>query len=573
MEQKKCKQCEAEFTVTDDDLVFLEKISPEYGGQKYLISAPVLCPTCREIKRMLWRNERVIYKRKSDHSQEELISIFAPDKTDYKVYSPKEWYSDVWNPMDFARDFDFTKPFFEQFENLIYDVPRPANNLISVENCDFCNQVWNSKNCYLCFNASNCENCMYCSEAHHGRNCFDCFDIRNCELCFSCFDCAGCNNCKYLDHCKDCLECYFSYDCIGCKNAMLSNGLHNKQYVFKNEQLTKEQYEAKLKEYDLGKCSVIEDLKKKFADLKRQAIHKATHNVNSENCTGDYLIDCKDCENCYNSLKAESCKNVLNVEDKALESRELSFVAHPELCYEGAMVVGYKNLFGMMVIEGNDNMYCQLCENCRDCFGCVGLKQKQYCILNKQYSKEEFEALMPKIIEHMKKSEEWGGYFPTSLSPYGYNETVAQIFHPKLKDEASILGAKWQENDYSLKFDGPFYEPKDDIKEYINNEQESQDLLKGILKCAETDKVFKIMPQELAFYIENDVPIPSRCAEARHTELFKFRNPRVLYHCRCMCEESNHNHEGRCPNEFETTYAPDRPEKVYCESCYQKSVI
>jgi hypothetical protein len=27
---------------------------------------------------------------------------------------------------------------------------------------------------------------------------------------------------------------------------------------------------------------------------------------------------------------------------------------------------------------------------------------KEYCILNKQYTKEEYEILVPKIIEHMK---------------------------------------------------------------------------------------------------------------------------------------------------------------------------
>ena len=29
---------------------------------------------------------------------------------------------------------------------------------------------------------------------------------------------------------------------------------------------------------------------------------------------------------------------------------------------------------------------------------------------------------------------------------------------------------------------------------------------------------------------------------------------------------------GKCTNEFETSYAPERPEIVYCESCYQKEV-
>ncbi len=61
-----------------------------------------------------------------------------------------------------------------------------------------------------------------------------------------------------------------------------------------------------------------------------------------------------------------------------------------------------------------------------NCFLCVNLENKKYCILNKQYSKEEYEVLVPQIIEHMQKTGEWGEFFPVCLSPFGYNETVAQ---------------------------------------------------------------------------------------------------------------------------------------------------
>ncbi|MFH1193084.1 MAG: hypothetical protein V1656_02080 [Candidatus Jorgensenbacteria bacterium] len=30
---------------------------------------------------------------------------------------------------------------------------------------------------------------------------------------------------------------------------------------------------------------------------------------------------------------------------------------------------------------------------------------------------------------------------------------------------------------------------------------------------------------------------------------------------------------GKCPNEFETSYAPERKEIVYCESCYNAEVV
>src|SRR6185503_14223080 len=93
--------------------------------------------------------------------------------------------------------------------------------------------------------------------------------------------------------------------------------------------------------------------------------------------------------------------------------------------------------------------------NCKYIFGCVGLRNAKYCIFNKQYTKEEYEELMPKIIEHMnkvpyidKKGKEYkfGEFFPSELSPFGYNETEAPEHFPLTKEEALAKGFKWQDN-------------------------------------------------------------------------------------------------------------------------------
>lgn len=564
-EQKTCKQCNAQFEVTDSDLEFLKKISPVVKGEIVLISPPSMCHTCREIKRLCWRNERSLYNRKSDKSGKDIISIYSPDKTDYQIYDNAEYQSDEFDPVSYGQDFAVDKSFFSQYDELLHKVPRKSNNSIRNENSDYCNQTWQSKDSYLCFNVGYAENCHYCTEAFHVKDCVDCFDVRNCESCYGCFDCNNCNNSKYLEHCKDCSESYFAYDCSGCSNVMLSTGLRNKQYVYENEQLSKEEYEQKVKNVDLSKRSVISELKTKFIALKENAIHRENSNISSENCTGDYLTECKNCLGCFNAMKSEGCQRVAGIDDASRDCRDMNIITEAELCYEGTSITGNKNLFGVFVVYGNDNMYCNFCENCSNCFGCVGLNHKQYCILNKQYTQEEYENLLLTIIEKMKSDGEWGEFFPMDISPFGYNEALVSAYHPKTKEEATALGAKWQDNDYGVKYDGPFYEPKDDIKEYIESDQERQNLLSGILRCEKSGKPYKITPQELAFYIKHNVPIPALYPEARYLELFSLRNPRKLYRRKCM-------NEG-CQNEFETTYAPDRPEKVYCESCYQKSIL
>ena len=80
--------------------------------------------------------------------------------------------------------------------------------------------------------------------------------------------------------------------------------------------------------------------------------------------------------------------------------------------------------------------------NCYDSsylFGCDGLRNKQYCIFNKQYTKEEYEVLVTKIIGHMQQTGERGEFFPSSMSSFGYNETVANEYYPINKEESHNL--------------------------------------------------------------------------------------------------------------------------------------
>jgi hypothetical protein len=42
-------------------------------------------------------------------------------------------------------------------------------------------------------------------------------------------------------------------------------------------------------------------------------------------------------------------------------------------------------------------------DNCSFCLGCIGLKNKSFCILNKQYTKEEWYEMADKIFATMEK--------------------------------------------------------------------------------------------------------------------------------------------------------------------------
>jgi hypothetical protein len=79
-----------------------------------MIPPPTLCPDCRQQRRLSFRNERKLYKRKCDATGKDIISIYSPDKP-YTVYHQDYWWSDAWEPMDYGRDFDFSRSAIEQF--------------------------------------------------------------------------------------------------------------------------------------------------------------------------------------------------------------------------------------------------------------------------------------------------------------------------------------------------------------------------------------------------------------------------------------------------------------------------
>jgi hypothetical protein len=337
--------------------------------------------------------------------------------------------------------------------------------------------------------------------------------------------------------------------------------MSHKQYCYKNEQLTKEEYEQKMSEINLGSYSQVDKLQKEFDEFKKQQIVKYANIIKCEDCEGEDLFECKNTKNSFSCIRLEDSKYSMGGASDVSRYVWDAMGGGYEWVLE-SQHTGFGNnlLFCSGVLYCSNMLYCDNCQNSRDCFGCAGLKSKQYCIFNKQYTKEEYERLTAKIIAHMQETGEWGEYFPYNTCPFGYNETFSYLNSPKSREQAIAEGFKWQDNDFATEYTGEVYTPKDDIKEYAND-AEREKLLNGILKCIESAKPFKVTPQELALYLEQGIPIPRKHYDIRFQKRFSWRNPRKLWHRKCM-------NEG-CDVEFETTYAPERTEKVFCEKCYQ----
>lgn len=228
---------------------------------------------------------------------------------------------------------------------------------------------------------------------YHSQHCAYCVD---CDGLYASFYANRCNNSTHLRHCAFCDGCS---DCLFCVN------LKNKTYHILNQSYSKEEYQT-LKNKILTNKQLFETSAENYTSLLKKSIRLYTNNISCENCTGDMLTNSKNSLNCYDAMDLEDCVNLDNSGD-CRDCRDLyAGYWNSTLCYEGMEVQGYNVLFSCNCL--NDNkflLYCHQCMNgCAYCFGCSGLKNKQYCILNKQYTKEAYEHLVPRIIQHMEES-------------------------------------------------------------------------------------------------------------------------------------------------------------------------
>ncbi len=521
-----CTQCQQEFNVTEDDLKFYKKIG---------VSTPTLCPEDRSRRRMQFRNFRTLYKGTSNLSGKSIISMY-PAQTPLTIYTINEWWNDNWDALQFGRNVDFNRPFLEQFYDLFKQVPKLPLKQIQCEGCEYCNFAFKSKNCYLVFGCVENEDCLYGHIVWRCKDCIDGLYNYECELCYDCIDCVGCYQSYFSTECINCTSIWFSHDCFGCNNCFGCTGLRKKEWCWKNEYLGKEKYLEKLKETMPLTNDIVTREKEKLAHKKsKSVIFPAFFGYANEDVSGNHIYFSKNTHCSFDAKRCEDCKFLFTAQTFT-DCFDCNFCPGGcELTFESLAVGNSQRLVCCREVQdSSDLFYCFECLGCQNCFGCDGLKYKRYCILNKQYSRIEYEELIPRIIKLM--GQQWGEFFNPSISPFAYNESVANEYYPLTREEALKKGLRWAE-------------------ETIPG---SERPIEDSIKCEVTGRPFKITQQESMFYRNHQLPLPRRHPDQRHFDRMALRTPRKLYSRLCA----------KCNKAIQTTYAPERSETVYCKECY-----
>lgn len=508
------------------------------------------------------------------------------EETNLIVYDQKVWWGDEWEPTNYGQEYDFSKPFFEQWKELLERTPLANLGNTNIVNSEYGNHNYDCKNCYLVYASLTNENVSYAQGVTNVKDSLDLYTVAKSEQCYEDTLCAGLYKTHFSYDSDDCINSLFLNKCINLQDCLGCMNLRHETHCIFNKKYTKEEYEKKLAEYDFGSFKVLEEFKKEYDEFVKTQPRRFAGILKSVNVTGDNIMTSKNSKMIFDIYgNIEDSKYVTHAIDLKDGYDGYGIGAKAELLYEGVDfgLDAARNSFGVLNHRSIDTQYTYMCYSSKNLFGCISLRSKQYCILNKQYTKEEYEALLPKVIEHMNtmpyidkmgRVYKYGEFFPTDLSPFFYIETIAQEYYPITEKEAINFGSRWKgkvDRNYNIEIKA------DDLPDHIKAVENS--IVGKVIECIhkgsceeQCTEAFKIIDSELQFYKRNNFALPRLCPNCRHFGRLKQRNPLKLWIRQCMCEKENHEHKGRCSNEFETAYAPERPEIVYCEKCYQQEV-
>jgi hypothetical protein len=549
-----CTKCNTSFEINETDQGFYKKMG---------VPIPQICPECRFKLKVLWRNEITLYSGVNcDLCSKGIITMYNP-KSPYKIYCYSCFYSEKWDPKSYATDYDFSRPFFEQLKEFIIRVPKIATYISKGDgeniNSEYVNMASGCKDCYLVFNTSPAEETMYSRGLKHVKDSSDLYFGTSIERCYEGINLQQSSGIVWGQNVIGSVDSHFILNGSGLMNCFGCVNLRNKGYHWFNEELSKEEYTKKLSGV-LGSYSKMVEARKQFEDFSLKFPRKENNDLKTVNSTGDYLFECKNVYDSFEISKSEDSHYLFSSKEVKDSIGTIGYGTRSERLLEVVATGLSSNVIGTYGAENSsDILYSFYIANCQNCIGCDALKNGKYAIFNKEYSKEEYEKIKAHIVKELTDLGIHGLMMPPELAPFAYNETIGQDNFPMTKEEVLAAGFRWEDDIQMTK--GKETLLPEDIPDHIRDVPDT--IINEILKCVFCERNYKIIPQELDFYKKMVLPIPRKCFYCRHRNRIVRRGPYKFWNRNCA----------KCEKGITTNYAPERPEIVYCEQCYQQEVI
>ncbi|MFA6999569.1 MAG: hypothetical protein WC241_00460 [Candidatus Paceibacterota bacterium] len=547
------KYCEGKFDITKEDIEFLKMLR---------VPAPNYCPTCRRMNRFAFVNSINLYKRDNNApGKGNKIISFVPPASPLIVYD-LDSYIKNFDSYEYSTIYDESKTFFDQFWSLRLKVPQPAiirdpssiNSEYSINGRDL-------KNGYYVSGGWRSENLWYCNTVTDSRNVMDSLFVNFGENSYEIVSCEKCYNSKYLYFSDNCINSNFLYDCNNCTDCFCCVNIRNKSNCIFNVQYTKEEYKKQISEINLKSRKSINEIKTEFWDFVKLQPIRAERHERVKNVSGTNIADSKDCHDVFDTVKSTHilhCGNVIANHD----SMDANVSGGSERLYN-TIAVGSKSSnvkFSFASKFITESEFLINCRNVNNCFACIGLDNKNYCIFNRQYEKDEYYKELDKVKYSFLEKGEYGDFFPLSFSTFAYNGSTSDFIFPLNKEEVDKVDGLWQSETESNAV-GMDLVASEDIPDNIDDVDNS--ILSKALVCKETGKPFRITESELEFYRVHSIPLPDIHQIKRIKDRYKY-----LGNYRMNSDICN-----MCRKNIITMYNSKDGWNLYCDDCYKREIL
>jgi hypothetical protein len=498
--------------------------------------------------------------RNCDLTGKRCISPYHPDKN-YPVYYREVWWEKKRRGLEFGRDFDFTRPFFEQFGELQSLVPIESTRSVNCENSEYCNGVQDCKNSYMLLGSNKCQDSMYLDGCSYASSSALAWKCKYLELCYHIYQSSNLFHCFYCELCFGCSDVRFSRLCFDCHHCFGCVNLQHKKYCIFNKQHSREEYLSFINSFDQGSLAHTGKAWQRTKQFMQMVPTRGTVEWDNDCCEGDIIFNSQHCKHAFTIENCDRSTYIYDVKN-AEYSMDLDNTSHCSgLCYQAVQSSQlFHTCFAVNSHGCSDSFYVMDSYRLNHCFGCVGLYQEHYCLLNKRYKRQEYYKILERVVEHMKETGEWGQMFPPTLSRFGYNESSAMSDYPVEEQQAVEGGYSWSHYSRPVKGEGDAI-LSEQLPDRILDVPDS--IVGKKIKCSETGKLFKIQKSELLLYKLLNVPIPRVAFPRSLKNVRSARNKMVLRHRNCS------NIADSCKAPVETTYPEEIPQLVFCDDCHR----
>ncbi len=572
-ETKTCQNCKNQFAVEPDDFDFYAKIK---------VPPPTFCPPCRLQRRLAFFNIFNLYKRPCDLCKKDFISMYRAD-TPYTIYCPKCWWSDDWDTFEYGREYDFSRPFFEQYNELLHRVPLigASIDIPTMETSPYTNHAGHLKNSYLLFHVDYVEDSAYGFNTFNNKSLFDCTNLILSELSYDIIHAYKISRSAGSQDLLESINCFFMKDSENCQDCFASANLRNKKHYIFNEPYSKEDYFDEIKKWNLGSYKIYQEVKKRAEEHWKKFPPDPIYQKFAINSTGNRIYESKNCKECFEVSYAEDCKWAMMMYIRTIKDcyDVVSWGNNMSRSYECCNVgedVSEARFCSESGLGLMDAEYCKLSTGNHH-FGCVSVKKGDYVILNKKYSEDEYRKLREKIIAQMNELPyvsratsnrgpetreiiyKYGEFFPAEISPFAYNETIANNFFPLEKEKVLANSWRWNEPEthaYSIT------KHAQDLPDHIKDA--GDDILKEVIACAKCGRGFRIIRMELDFLRRMNLPLPRECPFCRIGEKFNYwvKESRLV---KRTCD--------KCGAEFDSPHTKENYPKILCKKHWLEEVV